>query len=93
MTWLANGAEESFANTSTDNEHEKTDCRCGGRRKRDIPDVRIGGNGGVGGRRRRERRRRNQVGERLQAAGADAFARLFVKNVKDRGLEVAALFS
>ena len=26
-------------------------------------------------------------------AGADAFARLFVKNVKDRGLEVAALFS
>ena len=26
-------------------------------------------------------------------AGADAFARLFIKNVKDRGLEVAALFS
>ena len=26
-------------------------------------------------------------------AGADAFARLFVKNVKDRGLEVAALFT
>ncbi len=26
-------------------------------------------------------------------AGADTFARLFVKNVKDRGLEVAALFS
>ena len=26
-------------------------------------------------------------------AGADAFARLFIKNVKDRGLEVAALFT
>ena len=27
------------------------------------------------------------------SAGADAFARLFIKNVKDRGLEVAALFT